>query len=294
MKTLFTSSVLNNDSITKLCCTFLHSRVYATLLLNVSFAALILMVSSTSVQAQDHYKDHRDKFDGDGSNISRGSVGTDVITFVTDYDFITNINTTLSTTNGISMFTNGYQRLRLWGPSDNDNYSILQLYTPEWNNSDDYGQISFGKHSSHHFIRGSHTNGMWLFDVDKINLQSDGDIQLNAGTNAKIELLDPLSVTGNISSTAKVSGTTIEGTNVNGTTITGTTFNGTNISGSTSVSGGYLNSANGEIRAGGDHLELMRGVRSNDNDYEWVGFYSGTTRQDYFIRWFLERCQQPN
>jgi len=37
------------------------------------------------------------------------------------------------------------------------------------------------------------------------------------------------------------------------------------------------------INSSSDHLSLMYGVRSNDNSYEWTGFYSGTTRQGIIL-----------
>jgi hypothetical protein len=48
------------------------------------------------------------------------------------------------------------------------------------------------------------------------------------------------------------------------------------------VNGG-LQVANGDINSGGDDIGLMRGVRSDDNSYEWVGYYSGSTRQGIIL-----------
>lgn len=50
------------------------------------------------------------------------------------------------------------------------------------------------------------------------------------------------------------------------------------------TSSGYLRTGSGIISSTGfDHLALMQGVRSDDNVYEWVGFYSGTTRQGIIL-----------
>jgi hypothetical protein len=46
---------------------------------------------------------------------------------------------------------------------------------------------------------------------------------------------------------------------------------------------GNLRVETGIINSGIDHLELMRGVRADDNSYEWVGFYSGNTRQGIIL-----------
>lgn len=65
--------------------------------------------------------------------------------------------------------------------------------------------------------------------------------------------------------------------------------NGANIGIGTTGPGEKLH-VNGGIRAeggvfnsGSDHIELMGGVRADDNSYEWVGFYSGANRQGIFL-----------
>ncbi|MBI1289422.1 MAG: hypothetical protein GC178_17785 [Flavobacteriales bacterium] len=46
---------------------------------------------------------------------------------------------------------------------------------------------------------------------------------------------------------------------------------------------GSLRVEDGEVNSGTDHLSLMQGVRSDDNSYEWIGFYSGSTRQGIIL-----------
>ncbi|MEM7552429.1 MAG: tail fiber protein [Bacteroidota bacterium] len=45
------------------------------------------------------------------------------------------------------------------------------------------------------------------------------------------------------------------------------------------VNGDLRVGSNGTINSSGNSLKLMYQVRNNDDSYEWVGFYSGTTRQ---------------
>ncbi|MEM7552428.1 MAG: tail fiber protein [Bacteroidota bacterium] len=49
------------------------------------------------------------------------------------------------------------------------------------------------------------------------------------------------------------------------------------------VNGDLRVGSNGTINSSGDELRLMYQVRNNDNSYEWVGFYSGTTRQGIIL-----------
>ncbi|MEQ9413812.1 MAG: tail fiber protein, partial [Cyclobacteriaceae bacterium] len=46
---------------------------------------------------------------------------------------------------------------------------------------------------------------------------------------------------------------------------------------------GKLRTNSGSINSGSDALLLMYGERSDDNNYEWTGFYSGTTRQGIIL-----------
>ncbi len=46
---------------------------------------------------------------------------------------------------------------------------------------------------------------------------------------------------------------------------------------------GSLRVEDGTINSGSDNIRLMEGVRANDNSYEWVGYYSGTTRQGIIL-----------
>lgn len=46
---------------------------------------------------------------------------------------------------------------------------------------------------------------------------------------------------------------------------------------------GDIRTSTGEVNSGTNNISLMKGVRSNDNSYEWVGFYSGTTRQGIIL-----------
>ncbi|MFM1874368.1 MAG: Cyanophage [Bacteroidota bacterium] len=46
---------------------------------------------------------------------------------------------------------------------------------------------------------------------------------------------------------------------------------------------GSIRVEDGQLNTGVDNLRLMEGVRSDDNSYEWVGFYSGTTRQGIIL-----------
>lgn len=48
------------------------------------------------------------------------------------------------------------------------------------------------------------------------------------------------------------------------------------------VNGG-IRAEGGRYNSGNDHLELMAGVRADDDSYEWIGFYSGNTRQGIFL-----------
>jgi hypothetical protein len=49
------------------------------------------------------------------------------------------------------------------------------------------------------------------------------------------------------------------------------------VAGNIRLGGGY------SINSEGDHIKLMNGVRADDSSYEWVGFYSGTTRQGIIL-----------
>jgi hypothetical protein len=49
------------------------------------------------------------------------------------------------------------------------------------------------------------------------------------------------------------------------------------VSGNVRLGGGY------SLNSEGDHLKLMNGVRADDNSYEWIGFYSGSTRQGIIL-----------
>ncbi|MBN4062528.1 hypothetical protein JYU20_04950, partial [Bacteroidales bacterium AH-315-I05] len=46
---------------------------------------------------------------------------------------------------------------------------------------------------------------------------------------------------------------------------------------------GDLRVSTGQINSGVAQLGLMQGVRANDLSYEWIGFYSGTTRQGIIL-----------
>jgi len=46
---------------------------------------------------------------------------------------------------------------------------------------------------------------------------------------------------------------------------------------------GSLRVEDGQLNTGVDNLRLMEGVRADDNSYEWVGFYSGSTRQGIIL-----------
>lgn len=69
----------------------------------------------------------------------------------------------------------------------------------------------------------------------------------------------------------------------------GTTYdNGTNVGIGTTSPQERLH-VNGDLRVAstvntaGDNLRLMYGVRADDTSYEWIGFYSGTTRQGIIL-----------
>jgi hypothetical protein len=49
------------------------------------------------------------------------------------------------------------------------------------------------------------------------------------------------------------------------------------------VNGNLRLAANGSITTDGESLQIMRGVRADDNSYEWTGFYSGNTRQGIIL-----------
>ncbi|WP_421764680.1 helicase associated domain-containing protein [Ekhidna sp.] len=53
--------------------------------------------------------------------------------------------------------------------------------------------------------------------------------------------------------------------------------------GDISTSGSISTGSNGRINNSNGYLGLMRGTRANDNSYEWVGFYSGETRQGIIL-----------
>ncbi len=46
---------------------------------------------------------------------------------------------------------------------------------------------------------------------------------------------------------------------------------------------GAIRAEGGVFNSGSDHIELMGGVRADDNAYEWIGFNSGGTRQGIFL-----------
>jgi hypothetical protein len=73
--------------------------------------------------------------------------------------------------------------------------------------------------------------------------------------------------------------------NISGAGVVGTTLTtGTSATIGTSLStGSSVNIGNGVLNAGGDHIEIMSGVRADDNSYEWTGWYSGTTRQGIIL-----------
>ena len=98
---------------------------------------------------------------------------------------------------------------------------------------------------------------------------------------------DPTTVTMGANNLAFTS-TVIDGFSVDGTTFSVDALNDRIGIGSTSpaeklhVTGDFRVST-GQINSDVANLGLMQGVRANDAAYEWIGFYSGTTRQGIIL-----------
>ena len=119
------------------------------------------------------------------------------------------------------------------------------------------------------------------------SLASSGNdlVYANANGDLVVSSIDPASIhsgTGTVNYLARWTSGTALGI--------GTTYdNGTNVGiGTTSPAeklhvNGSIRLQGGEINSGTDHISLMEGVRADDNSYEWVGYYSGSTRQGIIL-----------